>query len=119
MKMLILICSLVIISIYFLWKKKWEIIKVSGESMSPTLQDGDLVLIDKTSPVRLGDIIVLNHPISDYLIIKRITGIKKHGNETVYYVMGDNRSNSIDSRNFGYIKEEHIEGRVIKSWKRK
>ena len=34
-------------------------------------------------------------------------------NEDEYWIMGDNRDNSIDSRNFGAIKKEYIYGKVI------
>lgn len=119
MKILLLICSLVIITIWLLWEFKWEAIRVSGISMLPTLKDGDIVLIDKRAKLRLGDIVVLTPPDNTYLVVKRITKIRTEVNHTLYWVVGDNRNHSHDSRDYGWVEEAKIEGRVIKSWKTK
>lgn len=42
-------------------------------------------------------------------MIKRIQKIR--GNE--YFVVGDNKKESTDSRNFGWIKKDQIIGKVI------
>lgn len=121
MKVLILICSLVIISIWLLWKYKWELIIVSGASMYPTLKDGDIMLVDKNpKEYNIKDIVVLDDPeIFDELIVKRIenkyTGLT---GENRIWLLGDNRDNSLDSRQFGWIKESNLTGKVIKTWKR-
>ncbi len=121
MKLLTFICLLVIICIMLvlIWKYKWEVIVVKGKSMSPTLHDGDLVLIDKKPKAHnIGDICVLVPPDeTNKLVIKRITKVKPM--DRLYWFLGDNRSNSHDSRDFGWVSEENIEGRVIKHWRRK
>ena len=119
MKVLLLICSLVIITIWLLWEFKWEAIRVSGISMLPTLKNGDFVLIDKRAKLRLGDIVVLTPPDSTYLVVKRITKIQTEVNHTLYWVVGDNRNHSHDSRDYGWVEGVKIEGRVIKTWKTK
>src|SRR5699024_4754440 len=123
---------------------------VKGESMLPTLEDGERVIFNKfiylvSEPAR-GDIIIIAKPESNY--VKRVLGLP---NETIemkdglfyvdgelqtstfvgeqqakytgefgpitipddrYFVMGDNRANSKDSRNdLGLINREHIIGR--------
>jgi len=119
--LLTFICLLVIICIglALIWKYKWEVIVVKGESMSPTLHDGDLVLIDKKPKLyRLGDVCVLVPPDEvDKIVIKRITKVKPM--DGLYWFLGDNRSNSYDSRDYGWVNEENIEGRVIKQWRKK
>jgi len=44
-------------------------------------------------------------------IIKRIAGISGNGGE--FYLLGDNSAVSIDSRTFGYIEKEALNGKVL------
>jgi signal peptidase I len=128
MKLLTFICLLVIIGIWLviIWKYKWEVIVVRGRSMFPTLHDGDLVLIDKKPKAyNIGDICVLVPPDdNDKIVIKRITKVMGvdiyNGKSTTnFWFLGDNRNNSYDSRDYGWVNIENIEGRVIKQWRRK
>lgn len=48
---------------------------VKGESMSPTFEDKDKVLISKISEIERFDIIVFNAPDSDERYIKRVIGL--------------------------------------------
>ena len=126
-------------------------IKVNGESMYPTLEEGDIMILNKTAyyfnkPKRF-DIVVVDMP--DEYLIKRVIGlpgeqieykdntlyvdgkkvkenfehgktddfnIKELGSDTVpsgyYLVLGDNRGNSLDSRELGFMKEEQLLGRT-------
>ncbi len=126
-------------------------IKVNGESMYPTLEEGDIMILNKTAyyfnePERF-DIVVVNMP--DEYLIKRVIGLPgehieyknntlyvdgkkvkenfKHGvtanfnieelgSDTIplntYLVLGDNRENSLDSRELGFIREDQLLGRT-------
>ena len=126
-------------------------IKVNGESMYPTLEEGDIMILNKTTyyfnkPERF-DIVVVNMP--DEYLIKRVIGLPgehieyknntlyvdgkrvkenfKHGvtanfnieelgSDTIplntYLVLGDNRENSLDSRELGFIREDQLLGRT-------
>lgn len=132
--------------------------KVSGNSMIPTLHNGDYILTDKLSyrfgtPKR-GDIIVLKNPRNESQdFIKRIIALPNESikvekdsvyinnlllSETYlpkatdtragaflpegmtvkvsprqYYVFGDNRPSSSDSREWGGITREEIVGRAF------
>jgi signal peptidase I len=59
---------------------------VKGTSMLPTLQDGQNIILVKTSDFKVGDIVVARHPDYD-LIVKRVAEIK--GDQV--YLKSDNR----------------------------
>ena len=123
---------------------------VEGESMDPTLEDGERVIFNKIvylidEPER-GDIVIIKRPFKNY--VKRVIAlpgetIELNGSELYingekyeqtfldedaaertgnfgpiqvpddsYFVMGDNRAISKDSRNgLGFIQEDEIIGR--------
>lgn len=129
---------------------------VDGESMYPTFENGDYLIIDQISyrlsePER-GDVIVFRYPNQpSTFYIKRIIGLPgetvrvekgivtitaadgtarsftepyiinddtTYTRDTVlgegeYYVMGDNRPKSSDSRIWGVLPEENIIGRAF------
>ena len=124
--------------------------QVVGPSMSPTLENGDILILDKVTyrffDIKRNDVIAFYSSKSKYLI-KRVIGMpgdyiefknnelvkEEYLNENVitedfslnsigyqkipedmYFVVGDNRTNSSDSRDYdiGLIKEEDILGKV-------
>ncbi len=117
---------------------------VNGNSMAPTLNDGDKILYKKTDSFKRFDIIVFKN--DSNTLIKRIYGLpgetiiinngKIYINSTEliddnyaynytdgdnnitlgdnqYFVLGDNREISLDSRHFGPIEKNSIKGIVI------
>lgn len=117
-------------------------VRVTGESMNPTLTDGEIMLLYKLADINRNDIVVINTASTDGYIIKRIIAVpgetvecengslyingKKqndnygYGNtddfekvklgKDEYFVMGDNREWSKDSRIIGPIKKDEILG---------
>ena len=66
-------------------------VKVSGTSMLPTLQDGQILLLNKTHDIQVGDIVVANS--SEYGgIIKRVGDI----NGDSIYLISDNKNISYE-----------------------
>jgi signal peptidase I len=83
--------------------------KVTGNSMEPTLSEGDYVFLLKTKQPKKNDIVVMRKPGSEKMIIKRVLNHKKNR----IFVIGDNQEASTDSRSFGSINRQQVVGRVI------
>jgi signal peptidase I len=138
-------------------------VEVSGSSMSPNLETGDRLLVEKVTRLfegySRGDIVVLHPPENDYIdYVKRIVGMPgdtikivnckvmisrndtkfllneelylspevcTNGGKSLaegriynlkvneYVVLGHNRGNSSDSRYFGIVSEDRIQGKVV------
>ena len=82
-----------------------------GTSMNPTLENGEVVLVDRTAKIEVGDIVVAKHPVEQNSeIVKRVERIDERGN---YFLVGDNLEDSNDSRHFGAVTKEYIKGKVV------
>ena len=81
--------------------------------MEPTIKAGETVLVNRISywftKPKKDDIIGLHDPRDGKILIKRIT--KKSG--TKYFVEGDNKVASTDSRVFGWVGKRDIIGKAI------
>ena len=92
---------------------------VNGDSMWPTLSDGDEVICDLSSyddnkPV-VGDIVLSVHPLkSSVKVVKRIFSIDSEGR---VFLKGDNPDPiaSTDSHAFGKVEQRQILGRILLS----
>ena len=90
-----------------------QVMKVTGESLSPFFETGDYVLIVK-APFLLrsfhpGDILVFRHPVYG-VMIKRLEQVSPEGAE--FYLLGTHPE-STDSRQFGPVARKNIIGKVI------
>jgi len=119
LKVLLIGAVMLVINTYF-----YQICFVNGDSMKPTLNNGDIVIIKKYNlSLDNGDIVVAKK--NGNIIIKRIAGIQNDSvkigdfetklKENEYFLVGDNSEHSIDSRHeeIGVIKREEIIGKVI------
>ncbi|MBQ3142643.1 MAG: signal peptidase I [Bacilli bacterium] len=143
--LILFIALTTLISSYF-----FPILKISGDSMKPTLNQNDITLCIKKNKYKSKDIIAFYY--NNQILIKRViatsfdwVNIDEEGNvyinnvllkepyiklkqkgesdiaypyqvpENSYFVLGDNRENSIDSRYsvIGSVKNENVIGKVI------
>ena len=84
--------------------------------MLPTLQEGQVVLVDprayKRERPKVGDVVIATDPRKpERKIVKRVVSASEYDG---YYLFGDNANiaESTDSRVFGAVTAEHILGRV-------
>jgi signal peptidase I len=128
-----------------------EPFRIASASMTPTLQAGDRVLVDKrayrSALPRRGDLVVFREPRTGAVTLKRAVGLPgdtvaiedgvlvvnerpqrepyadPDAIDSVYFgpvrvgpgsvfVLGDNRADSTDSRDFGAVAHDDLIGRV-------
>ena len=125
----IFIVAVIVVPIRFLVAQPFL---VSGASMEPTYHDGDYLIVDeisyRVSDPKKDDVIIFRYPKNPKVFfIKRIIAlpneeivldgkeIKLKDNE--YFVMGDNRGASSDSRIWGPVPKKLIVGRsIVRLW---
>lgn len=87
--------------------------KISGDSMEPTIHCGSFAGVNRLAYIinkpKIGDVVAFRDPRDGKILIKRITDIKNDE----YFVEGDNKSASTDSRKFGMISYKSIIGKLI------
>ena len=126
------------------------VLQIYGSSMTPTLQDGEIIFSVKTAELQRGDIVAFYY--NNKILIKRVIGLpgdwvtldsdgtvfvnnlpveepyiteKAFGETNIelpyqvpegkYFVMGDHRATSVDSRNtaVGCVGREQIVGKIL------
>lgn len=126
---------------------------VKGDSMQPSLEDGELIMYAKNAKIERFDIVLAHDNHNGDVIVKRVVGLPgediaiiegslyidgkeyvesylhkelKEYNQEVhriqleegqYYLLGDNRDNSTDSRFIGPITKDDVIGTVHRTLK--
>ena len=94
---------------------RYQRFRITGNSMLPLLIPGQEVLIDlqayETRSPQTNELVMADHPQQPGLrIVKRIEFVASDGR---YYLKGENRSASNDSRQFGLVTPTQIRGQVV------
>lgn len=85
---------------------------IAGDSMTPTLKPGDCVFVNKLPRETVqGDIVMIVSP--EKRLVKRVTDVRKTEEISMFWVEGDNKENSVDSRNFGEVNSHLIQGKAV------
>lgn len=103
---------------------QFSVIRVTGNSMNPTLKDQQLVLIYRTNKVEIDNIVIFD--LDNSTFIKRVkvdcSSFDQHSplkckfgknNGCCLFVGGDNIQFSDDSHNYGLISKHSIKGKLI------
>ncbi len=88
----------------------WPLVirRVSGNSMEPNLKKGRLVWgLKWFNTLKVGNVVIFEHQSREK--IKRLNKIKADK----LYLLGDNKTSSTDSRDFGYIDITAVKAKVI------
>lgn len=128
--MLLMGISVVIIALIglmsFLFSRRFTVLRINGNSMFPTLKNGQFRLMDRR--IKLSEITPYN--MTSYIsrvyvyenpiglpVIKRLVNVAFTGFGHYYWFEGDNPEHSEDSRHYGFVQEENIYGEMITDWK--
>jgi len=76
----------------------WQIVRVAGPSMVPTLYDGDVVVVRHGAPIRPGDVVLARfRSLPDRFVVKRV----ERGDGNGWELRSDNDAAGGDSRSHG------------------
>ena len=77
--------------------------------MEPELRDGELILIEPTDALGVGDVVVRRHPFRNIDVVKHIGSIDPDG------FLALSSPGGIDSEQFGRVSRGNVVGRVTSS----
>ena len=85
-------------------------VEVQGDSMRPTLEPGDRLLVVRGRRARVGDVVAVRDPRPPgRTMVKRVAA----SGPTGVTVLGDNPSASTDSRSLGELARAAVRGRAV------
>ena len=101
----------------------WRTVAVAGDSMSPTLLEGDWLVVSWTPEPLVPKLKALKVYVIEradrpgVFVIKRLMEIGSGENAGKVWVEGDNKA-STDSRQWGWISESELRARVLFRYKK-
>lgn len=101
----------------------WRTVAVAGDSMSPTLVDGDWLMVSWAAEPLIPKLKALKVYVIEraerpgVFVIKRLMEIGSGENAGKVWVEGDNKA-STDSRHWGWISESELRAQVLLRYKK-
>ena len=86
--LLAIICIILIVFVIFFKVNNFKILSVQSQSMSPTINVGDVLLIKPAKQYNVGDVVAYN--LGGSIITHRIVEVK---DDNIYICVGDNAKN--------------------------
>jgi len=111
-------------SLHFNVAKLFKAVELRGDSMSPNFNDGDWLLFRLLpAKVRVGKVVLIQRNSDlgkDFLQVKRVIKADEsnESNETKFWVEGDNKSASTDSRSWGALDSTEVIGKLLFRYRR-
>ena len=111
-------------SLHFNVAKLFKAVELRGDSMSPNFNDGDWLLFRLLpAKVRVGKVVLIQRNSDlgkDFLQVKRVIKADESNetNETKFWVEGDNKSASTDSRSWGALDSTEVIGKLLFRYRR-
>lgn len=116
--------------VHFNVAKIFKVVEVRGDSMAPNYNDGDWLLfrlLPAKSKARskaqelVGKVVLIQRESefgTDFLQVKRVTQVSDRNNKTDFWVEGDNKEKSTDSRSWGALNSDEVIGKLILRYRR-
>lgn len=100
------LCAVIALIVYI-----FPLIQVCGDSMYPTLKDGDIVIGCRLFSIKENSIYVFHPPVGEKYVVKRLTQISPYTSKLFFE--GDNSDFSYDSRMYGYVSRNKVVAKCL------
>ena len=113
----IVVIIAIVVAVFFILKYLFPPMQICGSSMYPTYKDGEVVLgtrLFSLKKVVKGDVLVYTMKENGQRkVVKRVADIKTTEDGLFFYFVGDNKSDSYDSRYYGFVPASWVDAKLF------